>query len=334
MPMSWRRAPPATTTSASRSRMPWSATIAGSTPALTSSRSRRRAMLRTICIWTQEWSDMPRRSAWTWVMYHQARTCSSLFAASRKLSSLRLPRLGARTRASAIASFGGLRFGPSGSGAGIFSSLTWRIVEASAAFVLSHAYVGERTNAEALAADGPGARAGGGVEERRAVVLLGHGGGGGVAAAAHRFPGPVVELVQAAVGPVGGDGGRVAPRLTGGDRFQGRERDAAGDICELFFALAFPLARRSAFFGLDVRCDRADESVEALDRPLQWCDRYDAGLPHAGRGSRAAASRCECGRREGEDEDQDRGEIFTFCEQARNREGFRRSHVWVPSQKA
>ena len=55
--------------------MPWSATIAGSTPALTSSRSRRRAMLRTICMWTQEWSDMPSRSAWTWVMYHQARTC-------------------------------------------------------------------------------------------------------------------------------------------------------------------------------------------------------------------------------------------------------------------
>src|SRR3954454_16587900 len=95
---------------------------------------------------------MPRRSAWTWVMYHQARTCSSLFAASRKLSSLRLPRLGARTRASAIASLGGLRFGPSGSGAGTFSSLTRLIVGS--------------------AADGPGARAGGGVEHRGAVVLL------------------------------------------------------------------------------------------------------------------------------------------------------------------
>src|SRR4051794_34708888 len=200
-------------------------------------------MLRTICMWTQEWSDIPSRSAWTWVMYHQARTCSSSFAASRKLSSLRLPRLGARTRASAIASLGGLRLGPSGSGAGTFSSLTGRIVEPGSA----------------LAADGPGARAGGGVEERRAVVLLGHGSGGGVAAAAHRFPGPVVELVQAAVGPVGGDGGRVAARLTGGDRFQGRERDAAGQLSELFFAFALPLAGGGAFFGADVGGDRTDE---------------------------------------------------------------------------
>ena len=69
-------------------------------------------------MWTQEWSDIPSRSAWTWAMYHQARTCSSSLTASRKLSSLRLPRVGARTRASAIASFGGLRLGPSGSGAG------------------------------------------------------------------------------------------------------------------------------------------------------------------------------------------------------------------------
>ncbi len=78
-------------------------------------------MLSTICMWTQEWSDMPSRSAWTWVMYHQARTCSSPLTASRKASSLRLPRVGARTLASAIASFGGLRCGPFGSGVGTAS---------------------------------------------------------------------------------------------------------------------------------------------------------------------------------------------------------------------
>src|SRR3954471_11908463 len=104
-------------------------------------------MLRTICMWTQEWSDIPSRSAWTWVMYHQARTCSSEFTASRKLSSLRLPRVGARTRASAIASFGGLRFGPSGSGAGTFSSLTRRIVEPTSAFVFCTPDELQRTNA-------------------------------------------------------------------------------------------------------------------------------------------------------------------------------------------
>src|SRR4029077_7186908 len=70
------------------------------------------------------------------------------------------------------------------------------------------------------AADGPGAGAGGGVEKRCAVVLLGLRRRGRVAAAAHRGPGAVVELVFAAVGPVGGDGGRVAAGLAGGDRFQ------------------------------------------------------------------------------------------------------------------
>ena len=84
-------------------------------------------MLRTICMWTQEWSDMPSRSDWTWVMYHQARTWSSSLTASRKLSSRRLPRVGALTWASAIASRGGLRCGPSGSGAGTRSSLTPRL---------------------------------------------------------------------------------------------------------------------------------------------------------------------------------------------------------------
>ena len=107
--------------------IPWSVTIAGSTPALTSSRSSRRAMLRTIWMWTQEWSDIPSRSAWTWAMYHQARTCSSALTPSRKPSSLRLPRVGARTWASAIASLGGFRAGPFGSGVGT-ASLIVRIV--------------------------------------------------------------------------------------------------------------------------------------------------------------------------------------------------------------
>ena len=69
-------------------------------------------------MWTQEWSDIPSRSAWTWAMYHQVRTCSSSLTAARKDSSLRLPLVGARTWASAIASRGGLRCGPSGSGVG------------------------------------------------------------------------------------------------------------------------------------------------------------------------------------------------------------------------
>ena len=103
----------------------------GLDPALTSSRSSRRAMLSTICMWTQEWSDIPSRSAWTWVMYHQARTCSSSLTASRKLSSLRLPRVGARTLASAIASRGGLRLGPLGSGVGTASLIAGIVGEGS-----------------------------------------------------------------------------------------------------------------------------------------------------------------------------------------------------------
>ena len=51
-------------------------------------------------------------------MYHQVRTCSSSLTAARKDSSLRLPLVGARTWASEIASRGGLRCGPSGSGVG------------------------------------------------------------------------------------------------------------------------------------------------------------------------------------------------------------------------
>src|SRR5215218_167782 len=261
-------------------------------------------------------------------MYHQARTCSSSFTASRKLSSLRLPRVGARTRASAIASLGGLRLGPSGSGAGTFSSLTDRIVEASAAFVLLGAYALKRTNArEALAADGPGAGAGGGVEERGAVVLLGLGRGGGVAAAAHRFPGAVVELVFAAVGPVRGDGGRVAARLAGGDRFQGRKRDAAGQLGELFFVFALALAGGGAFFGADVVGDRADEPLEAVDRPLQRRDRHHLGRPDLRAGGRVTAPSRQGGSRESEQDEQDPSEVFTFCEQAPNREGSRRFYV-------
>ena len=80
-------------------------------------------MLRTICVWTHEWSDMPSRSAWTCAMYHHVRTCSSSLTAWRNVSSLRFPRVGARTFASAIASRGGLRVGPCDGGAGTRSPL-------------------------------------------------------------------------------------------------------------------------------------------------------------------------------------------------------------------
>ena len=76
---------------------PWSATIAGSTPPLTSRRSRRRAMLSTTWTWTQEWSDIPSRSECTCAMCHQARTSASALTPSSSASSLRLPRVGART---------------------------------------------------------------------------------------------------------------------------------------------------------------------------------------------------------------------------------------------
>ena len=97
-------------------------------PGPTSSRSSRRAMLRTICMWTQEWSDIPSRSAWTWVMYHQARTC--VVAVDRVEEALQLaiaprrrphPRLGDRL-------FRRFAVGPLGSGAGTCSSLIPRIV--------------------------------------------------------------------------------------------------------------------------------------------------------------------------------------------------------------
>ena len=61
----------AITTSASRTPIPCWVTIAGSTPPRFSSRNSRSAMLTTIWMWTQEWSDMSRRSALTCCMYHQ-----------------------------------------------------------------------------------------------------------------------------------------------------------------------------------------------------------------------------------------------------------------------
>ena len=63
-------------------------------------------MLSTTWTWTQEWSDIPSRVELSWAMYHQARTRSSELTASRNFSSLRLPRVGAWTLASATASAG------------------------------------------------------------------------------------------------------------------------------------------------------------------------------------------------------------------------------------
>ena len=76
--------------------IPWSDTIAGSTPARVSSRNSRSAMLTTIWMCTQEWSDMSRRSALTCCMYHQACRRRSPFAAASSASSRRLPRVGTR----------------------------------------------------------------------------------------------------------------------------------------------------------------------------------------------------------------------------------------------
>ena len=63
-------------------------------------------MLSTIWTWTQEWSDIPSRSDWTWAMCHQARTSGSALTPSSSASSRRLPRVGARTWAASIASPG------------------------------------------------------------------------------------------------------------------------------------------------------------------------------------------------------------------------------------
>ncbi len=96
MPVSWNRQAAAITTSASRTFMPWVVTIAGSTPPRFSRRNSRSAMFTTIWMWTQEWSDMSRRSAFTCCMYHHACRRRSALAASKSASSLRLPRVGAR----------------------------------------------------------------------------------------------------------------------------------------------------------------------------------------------------------------------------------------------
>src|ERR671914_174885 len=79
MPVSWNRHAAAITTSA-RFR----------------SRNRRSAMLTTIWMCTQEWSDMSRRSALTCCMYHQPCRRRSAFAAASSDSSRRLPRVGTR----------------------------------------------------------------------------------------------------------------------------------------------------------------------------------------------------------------------------------------------
>ena len=63
-------------------------------------------MLSTIWTWTQEWSDIPSRSEVTWAMCHQARSSASALTPSSSASSLRFPRVGARTRACSIASRG------------------------------------------------------------------------------------------------------------------------------------------------------------------------------------------------------------------------------------
>src|SRR5919106_3621997 len=109
MPVSWKRQAAAITTSASRGLIPCWLTIAGSTPARPSSRNSRSAMLTTIWMWTQEWSDMSRRSALTCCMYHQACRRRSAFAAARSASRRRLPRVGTRISVVGTSTAGTLR---------------------------------------------------------------------------------------------------------------------------------------------------------------------------------------------------------------------------------
>src|SRR3954447_9410439 len=111
MPTQWNSAAAAMTTSASRSVIPWSTTIAGTTPRRNSRRASRRAMFVTIWTWTHEWSVSPSRAALTPATCHHALTCGSAFTASMSWSSLRLPRVGARMRIAAIASAGAGRVG-------------------------------------------------------------------------------------------------------------------------------------------------------------------------------------------------------------------------------
>src|ERR1044072_6710850 len=127
-------------------------------------------------------------------MYHQARTCASSLTAARKLSSFLLPRVGARTLASAIASLGGLRVGPCGSGVGARSSL-----------IPADRGGGAGPPPPLFsAAGGPGARPRLGEEQSRSVVLLSLWGRSRIAGAADGGPCFEGELVLAA----GGGGGR------------------------------------------------------------------------------------------------------------------------------
>ena len=106
MPTQWNSAAAAITTSASRSVIRWSETIAGTIPRRNSSRARRSAMFVTIWMWTHEWSVSSRRAALTPAMCHHALTCGSALTASKSWSRRRLPRVGARIRIAAIASVG------------------------------------------------------------------------------------------------------------------------------------------------------------------------------------------------------------------------------------
>jgi hypothetical protein len=106
MPTQWNSAAAAIVTSASRSVMPWSDTMAGVIPRRKSSRATRSAMLVTIWMWTHEWSVSPRRCAVIPATCHHALTWRSALTASRSCSSLRLPRVGARMWMSARASAG------------------------------------------------------------------------------------------------------------------------------------------------------------------------------------------------------------------------------------
>src|SRR5262249_27114705 len=144
---------------------------------------------------------------------------------------------------------------------------------------------------------------------RGAVVLLGLGRRGGGAAAADRFPGPVVELVFAAVAAVGGDDRRVAAGLAGGDRFERLDRDAAGQRRERFTALA-------ARFGADPLPRHPDRVVEVGQRrrDLRDADRLRVGDADRGR----LGSVGEGGRRKGDRGGEGRNEICAFREQARD----------------
>src|SRR5919202_7066402 len=114
IPTQWNSAAAAMTTSASRSVMPWSETIAGTIPRRNRSRPRRSAMFVTIWMWTHEWSVSPSRAALTPATCHHALTCWSALTASMSWSRRRLPRVGARIRIAAIASAGEARDGGAG----------------------------------------------------------------------------------------------------------------------------------------------------------------------------------------------------------------------------